>query len=879
MKRREFLLQTGIVTPLIWVFGCSKGHDSPIAAGGGAGTGGATTEPVVLDDGSGVPLERSLIRGWRFVLNDAGEGASAKVFDDSDWLHAALPHTARIEALVTGAPGKDTYQWQGICWYRQLLVTPEECAERRVYLKFEAAMNVADVWFDGTWLGQHLGGYLPFVFDISDLVKPGQEQVLAVRLNNKDNATTGPKPLSQLDFNTYHGLYRDVRLMVKGRLYITDSILANRPASGGVFVTFPEVDDDQAVVSVQTHVRNDDAAERNLTVRVTLLDSSDRQVTSEESTETALQPNSDVDIVVSLNVDNPALWSPKHPSLYLLRVEIVSDKRVIDVETVRIGIRRIEISSTGFRINGEPMFLRGTNRHQEYPYVGYALSAAAQYRDAKKIKDAGFDYVRLSHYVHAPEFMDACDELGLVVMNCIPGWQYYSAAETFQTVQFDNCRRMIRRDRNHPCVILWEVSLNESAMPTAFVLETQRIAHEEYPGDQCYTAGWKNGYDVFLQARQHGGCKSITDRPCVVSEAGDWEYYANNAGLNQDGWANLTANEANSRQLRSDGEKAMLQQATNFQEAHNDNLSTIAFADGLWVMFDYNRGYATDLAACGCMDIFRLPKYSYFLFQSQRDSTEDYVASSSGPMVFIASQWTATSSLNVRVFSNCEEVELFLNGVSAGRKSPDTDRLSTNLAHPPTTFSVAAFAAGSLVAVAYVAGTEAARHEVRTPSTVSQLVLSLDEGGKPFAESEKDVVFVHGALQDSAGTLVTDAWENVTFGAMGSVAFAGQNPFSTIGGIASIVLVAEVRAPKAAVYGLCVLPDADRFRVLAASLNVGAAPSAFEIRVTTDGSAPLKSSPIYTDTVACDRLRAALLVGGEIIAEADSSTARFRVPG
>ena len=127
------------------------------------------------------------------------------------------------------------------------------------------------------------------------------------------------------------------------------------------------------------------------------------------------------------------------------------------------------LDTNGFSINGEKMFLRGCNEHQEYPYIGYALPDSAHYRDARKIKDAGFDYIRLSHYPHAPAFMDACDELGLVVMNSIPGWQYFGASPAFAELQYRNCRDMIHRDRNRPSVILWEVSLNETAMPPEFM--------------------------------------------------------------------------------------------------------------------------------------------------------------------------------------------------------------------------------------------------------------------------------------------------------------------------------------------------------------------------------------------------------------------------
>ena len=152
--------------------------------------------------------------------------------------------------------------------------------------------------------------------------------------------------------------------------------------------------------------------------------------------------------------------------------------------------------------------------------------------------------------------------------------------------------------------------------------------------------------------------------------------------------------------LRWHGEAALLQQATNFQEAHNDNLKTIAFADGLWVMFDYNRGYAPDIESSGCMDLFRLPKFSRDLFRSQRPPDEDLPVADSGPMVFIASYWTPESSTDVRVFSNCDEVELRLNGTLVERRGPDEDRLSTHIKHPPFTFQLNRFEPGALEAIA-----------------------------------------------------------------------------------------------------------------------------------------------------------------------------------
>jgi beta-galactosidase len=855
MKRREFVRHTAAAGTVLavaptWTAGCRKGR---LAAG---------------------PSRLDLKPGWQFLRGDA-EGAESFAFDDGAWSEATLPHTARVESLVTGAPGSDTFQWQGTCWYRRRFSLSPQTAGRKVFLNFDGAMNVADVWLNGEHLGRHMGGWLPFGFDISDRVRVDEENLVAVRLDNRDNPITGPKPLPQLDFNPYHGLYRGVHLIVKDPLHITDPILADKPAGGGLFVTVPDASPEEATVRAQVHVRNDGPAARSFGVRVRLFDAEGRTAAAVVSASTVLEPGEDREVTQDLQVLAPRLWSPQSPDLYTLHAEIVEDEVVVDDEMTRIGIRRIEISEDGFRINGERMFLRGTNRHQEYPYIGYALSDASQYRDARKIKDAGFDYIRLSHYPHAPAFMDACDELGLVVMDCIPGWQFFNRDDPeFSEIQYENCRRMLRRDRNHPCVILWEVSLNETAMPDEFIRRTHEIAGQECPGDQTFTCGWTEGYDVFIQARQHGGCRDVTDRSCVISEYGDWEYYAQNAGLEQGAWADLAPDEANSRQLRWHGEAALLQQATNFQEAHNDNLKTIAFADGLWVMFDYNRGYAPDIESSGCMDLFRLPKFSVSFFQSQRPASEG------GPMVFIASHWTPESSTDVRVFSNCDAVELLLNGELMERRGPDTDRLSTHLAHPPFTFPLKRFEPGTLEAVGYIGEQEAARHTVRSPGAAESLELRLDESGRPFAGGGKDVAFLHAELRDAHGTVVPKAWENVFFGATGDIELVGANPFSSEAGIATILVQTEVRQPEGAVYALCLARDGERIHILSAALSVGQAEEAYEVRVTTDGSDP-EAGAIHRagPAIGADRVRAALFVGDRRIVEADTDTPKFRIAG
>ena len=725
---------------------------------------------------------------WSFHLGEE-VGAELADFKDGHWESVNLPHPARLEARVTNK--SDRRQWEGICWYRKALTIPANALGQVILVRFEGAMNRASLFANGRKIAENTDGYLPLVAYLSEFAKaPGTIQ-LSLRLDNACNPVTGPKPLDQLDFHLYHGLYRPAALIIKPPLHITDEILENKPASGGVFVTYPKVSAVSAMVRTQVHVRNRGSRAAKFSVLVRLSTADGKEAARRESDSITLGPGEDRAVVVTLEVPHPRLWSTKAPNLYQLDAGVMIGGKVIDSQRERIGIRRIGYTPGGILINGEKLFLRGVNRHQAYPYVGNAVPDNAQYRDAFKIKQAGFDYVRLSHYPQSPAFMAACDELGLVTMTAILGWQFNSGTPEFESNRIQSARELIRRDRNRPSAVMWEVSLNETNMSGDFIKRLQAAGHEEYPGDQMFTAGWLKGFDIKGAARQAGSTKEFTQItfPAIITEYGDWEYYAGNAGLNQDSWKDLKEDERNSRQLRGDGEIRLLQQASNFQEAHNENLGTQAAGDGLWVMFDYNRGYAEDLESSGLADLFRLPKFSWYFYQSQRDASEILTAGDvkiGGPMAFIANYWTEKSSLAVRIFSNCDEVELFLNNRSLGRKRPERSATSDKLPHPPFVFNVEKFEPGELRAVAYRSGTPAAEHRVQTPGVAESIVLSVDTSGKPAATG--DLLFVYARIVDANGTVVPDATTPVEFTVTGDAKILGENPSLAEAGIAPPLL-------------------------------------------------------------------------------------------
>ena len=721
---------------------------------------------------------------WKFTKETPTDKFS---FSGIYWENVSLPHTANIEPLVT------KQQWQGDCWYSKTFKVAQENKGKHVALYFEGAMQITEIWLNKKKITEHEGGYLPFYIDLTDNVWFDKENLILIKLNNHDNPHVPPgKPIHELDFNYYGGLYRNVHLIVKHKIHITNPIQTDIVAGGGIFVETLKANAKEAELKIRADILNESKGEESIEIRYTIYNAEDILVASSINKQKIVGSSKIETFVSEIKFENPDLWSPESPKLYRAQVTLLIDEVVIDSDKAIFGIRSIKFNKKGFYLNGKKYKLRGTNRHQEYPYIGYALSNNAQYRDAYKIKQVGFNFVRLSHYPQSEAFMNACDKLGLLVMNAIPGWQFFGD-ETFQDNCYNDIRQVVRRDKNHPSIILWEASLNESDMTEEFMDRAHATVHEELPGNQTYTCGWIDyAYDVFIPARQHAKApdfwkKYKGKRPLLISEYGDWEYYAQNIGLDQTVFKNLKKLETSSRQSRADGQIRLAKQAFNYQESHNDNLYNAASGDANWLMFDYNRGYALNLEHSGIMDIFRLPKFSYYLYKSQKD------LEIRAPVVFIANYWNDPIFNEVKVYSNCDEVELWLNHSLIEKRKPDTSKNSTNLKHPPFTFKEVSYQKGKLTAKGYYKGELIAETSVSTPEGPVKIELSVDESDVPLQANCNDVVFVYAKILDVNGNYVPTATNKVKFSVEGGAELIGDNPAIAEAGIASILLKIGVK--------------------------------------------------------------------------------------
>jgi len=717
----------------------------------------------------GARIVTSMNPAWRFHKGSV-KGAEARDFNDSNWSVVSLPHG--IEELPPEASGCVNYQ--GETWYRKHFTPADSLKTKRHQLHFEGIMGKSRIYVNGKEAKVHYGGYLPAVVDITDLLEFGKDNVIAVMTDNSNDPTYPPgKPQESLDYTYMGGIYRDCWLISMNDVHVTDPNLENIKCGGGMLINFTDVSDKSAKANISTHLRNE--GKSNFSGKITYeFIGPDGKNVKDFTRGVSLRKGQSITLKDNITIEKPSLWSPDSPSLYQLLVTVKDSKgKIVDSFRKRVGIRSIEFKGAdGFWLNGKPFGepLIGANRHQDFAVVGNAVPNSTHWRDAKKLRDAGFRVIRNAHCPQDPAFMDACDELGLFVIVNTPGWQFWNDSPEFAERVYSDIRNMIRRDRNHPSIWLWEPILNETWYPEDFAKRTVEIVDEEYPGGAKLAvcdneARGKEHFSVrFSHPVNANPQESAPDMDPAIT------YFTREWGDCVDNW---NSHNSPSRAARNWGEHAMNVQARHYASPEYQytcletlHQNTAQHVGGcLWHSFDHQRGYHPDPFYGGVMDAYRQPKYSWHMFRSQRPVEKLVRPYETGPMVFIAHEMTPFSPKDVTVYSNCPEVRLTFckdgktktyvkDTAKKGMKSPIitftdmydfmTDKTTTRSGHIGDVW---------LLAEGMIDGKVVATHKVKPARRPTKIELRLDNENIPLQADGSDFVTVIASITDSEGNV------------------------------------------------------------------------------------------------------------------------------
>ena len=757
----------------------------------------------------------SMNPAWRFHKG-AVEGAETKEFNDKDWTVVSLPDG--IEYLPTEASGCINYQ--GEVWYRKHFTPDAALKGKKLFLHFEAIMGKSKVFVNGKLLTEHFGGYLPVIADVTDVLDWNGDNVIAVWADNSDDPSYPPgKAQDVLDYTYFGGIYRDCWLIAHNNVFITDPNYENEVAGGGLFVAFGKVSDALAEVQLKIHVRNATKNPFSGRVEYMLLQPDGTEV-ARLSDKIQVKVGRATTVSDRMPVKQPMLWTPSTPTLYNLLVWVLDKEgNVIDGYRRRIGIRSIEFKGKdGFYLNGRPYGkpLIGANRHQDFAVVGNAVANSIHWRDAKKLKDVGMEIIRNAHCPQDPAFMDACDELGLFVIVNTPGWQFWNDAPEFAQRVYSDIRNVVRRDRNHPSVWLWEPILNETWYPADFAKNTRDIVDAEYPYPYCYS-----GSDS--EARGHENFPVYFAHPANMQDASKEidptkTYFTREWGDNVDDWS---SHNSPSRVARNWGEQPMRVQAqhyacpyypvTSYDVLYKQSPQHVGGC--LWHSFDHQRGYHPDPFYGGLMDVFRQPKYSYYMFMAQRPAVKNDRNAGSGPMVYIAHEMTPFSGKDVTVYSNCDEVRLTFNkGGKTYTYKKDKNR--PGMPSPVITFPDVydfmvdkAFSRTQkqddvyLLAEGLIDGKVVATHKVVPARRPEKILLWMDNEGTDLKADGSDFVTVVAAVADKNGNIKRLNNYNIRFSIEGEGRLLGgpgvlANPVPVKWGTAPVLVQSTLKPGK-----------------------------------------------------------------------------------
>lgn len=623
---------------------------------------------------------------WKFSPENSDNFALMNL-NESGWKTVDIPHTWNASDVLDDTPD---YK-RGASWYRKNLQINPNLKTKRIFLYFEGANQVAEVFINEKFVGRHIGGYTAFSFDVTDFVKFDAPNLIAVKVDNSFNADIPPLTA---DFNMYGGIYRDVWLIAAEdvHLKITDF------ASSGVQISTPNVSVKSGSVNIEGTLVNAGENARNVEVVNSIIDVNGKEIVSAIS-KLKLDPKSEgIFEQTTKPIVNPNLWSPENPYLYSVKTIIRENGKVLDDISNPLGFRWFSWDGKGFYLNGKATRLRGTNRHQDYAGMGNAVPDSIHIRDMELMKETGYNFVRLAHYPQDPAILQAADRLGLMLWEETPIVNYITISEKFNENSAVMLKEMIRQHCNHPSVIMWgymneiylrvpkenEANIKKETVvlakklnaiakaedptrPTTIAFHGNEVYNTEGLGDIADIKGWNlyNGwysrtfedFGKFIDA-QH---EKYPNRPLIISEY----------GANSD----LRLHSLNPRRFDSTTEYQRM-----FHESYIEQVNARPFIIGtaIWNEFDFGAELRGEnmphINNKGMFTFDRKPKdVHYFYKANYSDKAVLHIA---------ATDWThragtALVPQKIDVYSNLAEVELFQNGVSLGKKKPNNLRKAT----------------------------------------------------------------------------------------------------------------------------------------------------------------------------------------------------------
>ena len=555
-----------------------------------------------------------------------------------------LPHTCK----ETPFHYFDESLYQMVSGYRRHLLIPKDWQGKRILLTFEGAAHDSTVFCNGKKVGEHHCGYTAFTVDLTDNVLYGQDNLLCVRLDSRENLNVPPFGYV-IDYMTYGGIYRDVRLEVKEKVSLSDIFVhtaidfRSSPVTAQITSEITLTESDENVTIRQYYMPKSTAAAQE-----------SWRLLCEQTVSTDV--SCDKEFSLTATITAPLLWDTEEANLYILKTQLLyQDNTILDETETRFGIREAVFKKDGFYLNGRKLRIRGLNRHQSFPYVGYAMPKSMQRLDADLLKkELGLNAVRTSHYPQSHYFLERCDELGLLVFTEFPGWQHIGD-DSWKAQAVANAEDMIRQYRNHPSIILWGIRINESPDDDAFYEKTNAVAHKLDPSrptggvramkkshllEDVYT------YNDFLHDGEMPGCdskKKVTsdmEKPYLISEY-NGHMYPTKAFDNEERRSEHAIRHAN-----------VLDAVAGQPD--------IAGSFG-WCMFDYNThkdfGSGDRICYHGVMDMFRNPKLAANIYACEQEQTPVLEITSSMDI----GEHPGCNRGNIYILSNADSVKMYKN--------------------------------------------------------------------------------------------------------------------------------------------------------------------------------------------------------------------------